>query len=186
MSTTTRSWVPSPILHCSSCASTSNCACQSPACARATVKGACRRGAATRSSCLRGRCSPRSARRRGRRRAVPRGDERIGHRRQGLGQSSTERPPGSLPASPIEQCLRVAAAVSGERPGTRRQVPTVGVVRIDCGRPGVVAIPAFVRWLPGLACVDAERSTPTAGLIGATGNAGMRAREWTSRCAPGR
>ena len=42
----------------------------------------------------------------------------------------------------------------------------IGFVRIDGHRPRVVAVPAFVGWLPGLAAVSAGGGTAPAGFVG--------------------
>src|SRR5262245_38699870 len=81
------------------------------------------------------------------------GYERVGHRPEGLGQAAPERLPGLLAPSSIDECLRIASAVSGERPGARGDVPAVGIAGIDGDCPGVVAVAAFVGRLPGLAGV---------------------------------
>src|SRR3954469_24759636 len=66
--------------------------------------------------------------------------------------------------SPAPRLLR-AAAVRGEGAGARRDVPALGIVGVDCDRPGVVAVAAVVRALPRLPRIDAERGTAAAGLV---------------------
>src|SRR6266481_2268239 len=100
-------------------------------------------------------------------------EERIWHRRQRLRQSAGQRLPGFTIAPPVDPCLRVAAPVRGEGAGARRDIPPVGVVRVDCDRPRVVAVAAVVGALPALACIRAEGGAATARLVRPTGHLWM-------------
>src|SRR5688500_10394169 len=54
-----------------------------------------------------------------------------------------------------------------------RDVPELGVVRIDRDRPRVVPIPPFVRGVPSVAAVVTPRRPASAGLVGPLGDAWM-------------
>src|SRR5205823_13883113 len=93
------------------------------------------------------------------------GDERVGHRRERLGEPVRERAPRLIREPPVEARLRIAAAVGGERAGARRDVPQPRIVRIDGDGPGVAAVESVVGGPPALARVLAEGRSPAAGLV---------------------
>src|SRR5206468_7678605 len=78
-----------------------------------------------------------------------------------------ERLPEFAVISPVDACLRIAAAVGGEGAGARRHVPAAGIDWVDGDRPGVVAVAALIGRLPGLACVNAEGGATATGLVSA-------------------
>jgi hypothetical protein len=126
---------------------------------------------ATRSSSRRDQGFPRVDRRRGRRTAVRRSR---GARRASPGAAPVGRPreAATVRSRPsVDARLRAATAVRRVGPGAGRDVPAVGVVRLDRDRPGVVAVAAVVRRLPGLAAVGAESRAAAASLVGTPGHA---------------
>ena len=63
--------------------------------------------------------------------------------------------------------------MGGVGAGTCRDIPAVGVVRIDGDRPRVVAVAALVGRVPGLAGVGAEGGTAAAGFVRSSSSARM-------------